>query len=329
MVRLDLIDKKILVQLDNNSRQSNNIIAKKLRISREKVDYRIKRLLKNGVIKKFPTIINPTKFGYSMHKLYFQFQNLNPEKEKEIIDWLVKNPFVQWVTNCKGKWDLNIIVFAHDVEHFNSIMQEFYNTFGEFIYSQNFNITLAVGNMEKGWILKDKNHMSKIIYTANEREDAGLDETDLEILKIIANNSRMSIIKIAKEIKITARRAQYRIKNLERKNVINGYTVSLDYNILNKQFYKVIFYINVITDTLKKKLITYCQKRYDMPFFIFSVGEWPFEVEYVVDDIQEFYATIEDIKSVFPEIKRHESIWLSKEHKFDFMPLCYEPTKLK
>ena len=64
-----------------------------------------------------------------------------------------------------------------------------------------------------------------------------------------------------------------------------------------------------------------------MPYFIFCVGEWPFEVEYVVDDIDEFYATVEHIKQAFPEIKRYESILLAKEYKFDFMPLCYKTEK--
>ncbi len=326
-IKLDLIDKKILAELDKNSRQSNSRIARKLRVSQERVDYRIKKLLREKVINKFPTIINPTKFGYSMHKLYFQFQNISPQKEREIIDWLVKNPYVQWVTSCKGRWDMNIIVFANDVEHFNKIMLEFYDLYGPYIFDQNFNVTLAVGNMEKGWILKEKNYESTIIYTANERQDTKLDETDLKLLRIIANNARMSVVEIAKQMNLTARMVQYRVKLLGKKEVIKGYTVSLNYNILKKQFYKVIFYINVINHTLKNKLIAYCQRQFNMPYFIFCVGEWPFEVEYVVDDIEEFYAAVEKIKSAFPEIKRHESILLSKEYKFDFMPLCYEPNK--
>ncbi len=322
--KIDLIDKKILTELDKNSRQSNNQIGKRLKVSRERVDYRIKRMLQKGIIKKFPTIINPTKFGYSMHKIYFQFQNLSPIKEGELISWLVKNPFIQWVASCKGKWDLNAIVFANDVEHFNFIMQEFYNKYGEYIFSQNFNITLSVGNMEKGWILGEKKD-NDIIYTANEREDIGLDKTDLEILKIIANNSRMSIIDIAQKLKQTPRIIQYRIKNLENKEVIKGYTISLDYILLKKQFYKVVFYMSALTDDLRKRIISYCRNRSDMPYFIFCVGEWPLEVEYVVDDINQFYEDLEDIKKHFPEIRRHESIWLSKEYKFDFMPLCYKP----
>jgi len=322
---IDKIDKMILAELDRNSRQPNSLIARKLRISRERVDYRIMQLLRKGVINKFPTIINPTKFGYSMFKLYFQFQNLTIEKEKSIISWLVENPYVQWVTSCKGRWDMNVIVFAHDAEHFSKIMQEFYNKYGEWIFSQNLNISLAVGNMEKGWILKEKEHYSNIIYTANEREDLDLDQTDLELLKIIANNARMSTVDIAREMKTTPKIVTYSIKQLEKKQVIKGYTVSLNYTELRKQFYKVIFYISIMDERLRSRLIEYCRTRNNMPYFIFCIGEWPFEVEYVVDDINEFYAAVEDVKARFPEIKRYESILLAKEHKFDYIPLCYEP----
>ena len=322
---IDIIDKKILAELDRNSRQPNSMIAKRLRISRERVDYRIRHLIKEGIINKFPTVINPTKFGYSMFKLYFQFQNLTSENEKEIIRWLTENPYVQWVTSCKGRWDMNIIVFAHDSEHFSKIMQEFYNLYGEWILSQNFNVSLAVGNMEKGWILKEKDHRSEVVYTANEREDLDLDQTDIELMKIIANNARMSTVEIAREMKTTPRIVTYRIKQLEKMDVINGYTISLNYTLLKKQFYKVIFYISIMNDGLHSRLVEYCRGRSNMPYFIFCVGEWPFEVEYVVDNIDEFYEAVEDIKKQFPEIKRYDSILLAKEYKFDYIPLCYKP----
>jgi len=325
--KLDLIDKKILTELDKNSRQSNNHLAKSLRISREKIDYRIKQLVSKHIIKKFPTIINPTSFGYSMHKLYFQFQHLTPEKEQELIHYLKANPYVQWITTCKGKWDMNIIIFAHNVEHFNQLMQEFYTHYGHYILTQNFNISLAVGNMQKGWILKEKYYYSTILYTANDQASLSLDKTDLEILKIIGNNARMSVVDIAKKINATARIVQYKLKTLEKNNVIKGYTISLDYTLLKKQFYKVIFYINVLDTQLKNKLIEYCRKQNNMPYFVFCVGEWPFEVEYVVDDIEEFYKSVEDIKTNFPQIKRYESILLAKEYKFDFLPMCYTPEK--
>ncbi|MEK6927479.1 MAG: Lrp/AsnC family transcriptional regulator [Nanoarchaeota archaeon] len=318
---IDLIDKKILTELDRNSRRSNNQIARKVGISRERAEYRIKQMVNRGIIRKFPTLINPTKFGYSMYKLYFQFQNIPLDIEKEIINWLIANPYVQWVTSCKGRWDMNIIIFAKDVEDFTSKMQEFYTYYSKYIYAQQFNITLAVGNMEKHWILGKKDVISKIIYTANERDDIIRDNIDVKLLNLIADNSRIPIITLAQKLRISAQTVKSKIRKLENAQIIKGYTVSIDYDILKKQFYKVIFYINVLTNDLKNKLIDYCAKRYDMPYFIFSAGEWPFEVEYVVDDLSEFYEALEDIKRHFPEIQRYESILLSKEHKFIFTPL--------
>ena len=52
---LDLKDKKILVELELNSRRSNNQIAKKVNLSKEVVKYRIDRLLEKGVILRFKT----------------------------------------------------------------------------------------------------------------------------------------------------------------------------------------------------------------------------------------------------------------------------------
>ena len=44
IVKLDIKDKKILYELYTNARQSNNSIAKKIGLSREAIDYRIKNL---------------------------------------------------------------------------------------------------------------------------------------------------------------------------------------------------------------------------------------------------------------------------------------------
>ena len=61
MVELDLLDKKILFELDLNSRQSNQEIARKVRSSKEVVSYRIKKLEENKVIFKYLTILDPAK----------------------------------------------------------------------------------------------------------------------------------------------------------------------------------------------------------------------------------------------------------------------------
>ena len=90
-MKLDLKDKKILYELDLNSRATLNEIAKKVGLSKQVVDYRLKNLIKESAIKQFYTVINFSKLGYTQYKLYLKFQNVNPETEKEIIAYWVNN----------------------------------------------------------------------------------------------------------------------------------------------------------------------------------------------------------------------------------------------
>ena len=84
-VKLDQKDRQLLFELDLNSRQSLPQLARKLRLSKQVIDYRIKRLFQNKIINYFYTIISSTNLGYTQYKIYLKFQNLTPKKEEEYL----------------------------------------------------------------------------------------------------------------------------------------------------------------------------------------------------------------------------------------------------
>jgi len=73
---LDLKDRKILYELDLNARQSDSEIAKKVGLTRDSVRYRINKLVENGYINYFMTLLNSMKLGYDWYRTFFKFQNL-------------------------------------------------------------------------------------------------------------------------------------------------------------------------------------------------------------------------------------------------------------
>ena len=73
---LDLKDRKILYELDINSRQSNSEIAKKTGLSKQVVGLRIKKLVETGVVSSFYTVIDISKLGFTIHKNFLRLQNL-------------------------------------------------------------------------------------------------------------------------------------------------------------------------------------------------------------------------------------------------------------
>ncbi len=323
MKKLDLLDKKILYELDINSRISLIRLAKKLSVSREVVNYRITKLVDQRYIRKFVTMINPSKFGYLIYKLFFKFQNLDAKTKKQMLLWLRNNDYVYWIADCQGRWDMNITIFANDVHHFDEILSNFITYYGKYVLEQQFNITLEVNVLNKQWILPSRDFV-KLVLVGGKVKDLEMDKLDVDILKILANNARISAVDIANKLGSNPRVILYRIKELENKGIILGYTVSLKLDVMGKQFFKSIIYFNALDKKTKKKVEQFCKVHPSINYFIFCVGNWPLELELVVDDNTQYYKIMDDFRDNFPEMKGYDTIFLPKEHKFDWMPLCYE-----
>ena len=65
---LDLLDRRILFELDCNSRRSLSEIARKVRLGRDLVSYRIERMKDLGVLKRCAAMVNPYKMGLTAYK---------------------------------------------------------------------------------------------------------------------------------------------------------------------------------------------------------------------------------------------------------------------
>ena len=64
MEKIDVKDRKILYELDFDSRQPFSKIGKKVGLHKNVVIYRIKRLQERGIIRNFYTVIDSFKLGY-------------------------------------------------------------------------------------------------------------------------------------------------------------------------------------------------------------------------------------------------------------------------
>jgi len=69
-MKLGLKDRKILYELDLNSRQSFQKIGKKVRLSKESVFYRIKKLEEEGIIQRYSTMVDVGKLGYTNFRFF-------------------------------------------------------------------------------------------------------------------------------------------------------------------------------------------------------------------------------------------------------------------
>jgi Lrp/AsnC family transcriptional regulator for asnA, asnC and gidA len=122
IVRLDEKDLKLLEILRKNSRESYSRIAKELGMSDVAVINRIKKLEKNGVIKKYTIEIDPSKMGFNSVSL--TGIDTEPESLFIIIDKLKPKPYVKKIYITSGDHSLMTEIWARDGSELARIHEE-------------------------------------------------------------------------------------------------------------------------------------------------------------------------------------------------------------
>ena len=117
-IKLDVKDRKILYQLDLDSRKSYSQIGRRVGLNKDTVAYRVKRLQDEGIIKRFIPLINSMRMGYTWFRLYLIFQYTTSEIREEIITYFVQEKIVNIVVRTEGHFDVIVFVAVKKLSSF-------------------------------------------------------------------------------------------------------------------------------------------------------------------------------------------------------------------
>jgi len=332
---LDLKNRKILFELDKNSRTPLSKLAKKVGLSKEVVFHRVNNLITDGIILRFQTVISSYGLGYQANKLYFRLQNMDTKIRKQLHDYLMKDDRVFWIGYCQGRWDLIIAFWARNVREIGEFEDELLNKFSNYIQEREFTISRASLQYNRRWFhpdvgkTTDTDFLEPVEMTFGEElEPAKVDETDLEILRYLANNARIKLKDISRLTKISIPVIKYRIKQLEKKKVIIGYKYALNTHKLGYQTCKACISLKNITIKKKATLIEYCKLKPETQNIVLTVGPWDMEIAFDVKNFEEYYKLMNEIQEKFSDvIRNYDSVLYASEPKQSFIPGAYPITK--
>lgn len=321
MYDLDLKDRKILYELDVNSRQGYNEIARKVGLSKDTVTYRIDHLQKSGIIKQFHTILDVGKLGFISFRLYLKLQNTTPEKEAEITEFLKKQRIIGWLVSIEGEYDLGMWILAKSIKEMNAFWKELLQKYVNYLSRRWLTIFTRVSYFPRAYFLDKKENIDEYVFIT-EPDEIPLDETDFAILRALAPHARISTVEIAKMAGITPKTAASRIKELERKKVIIGYRTMFDLEKLGYQYFKVHFNLHNVTKEQEKQFRAYIKHHPNIIYDNEVLGGDDIEIEIQVKSLNELRAIISEMKKTFATIIRDYKYFLFyKEHKFIFLPV--------
>lgn len=316
-IKLDLKDRKILYQLDLNSRQPNSEIAKKVGLSKEVVNYRINKLKNDGVISSFYTIIDSSKLGYFSFKVYIKLIDTTPKIEKEILDFLIKNKDTFYVAEIDGPFDINFGVWVKDIYEFENFYLSFKEKYKQNIGKEQISIFTLAYHFHRSYILGDKEHEKKAEFIGKSKL-VKYDDIDIKILRLISSDSRIQIVEIAKELDIPERTIAFRIKQLEKKGVIQGCRALFNLSSLGYEYYKVDLILRDISRL--KDLIRYAQFHPNIIYIDQTIAGSDFEFDLEVKNKKQFLEIINDLRTKFLEIREWNYFTLKRYNKILYFP---------
>jgi len=132
-IKLDLIDRKIMYLLSENARFSNTYIAKKLKIKRETVAYRVKRMVEEDFLHGYLTLLDHRRLGFKNYMIYLKLKNLT--NEKELLDYLMEFPEITRIKNCSGTYDMQLVLSVKKEDEFLDLFEKVVNKQHQIIQS--------------------------------------------------------------------------------------------------------------------------------------------------------------------------------------------------
>ncbi len=312
-------DRRILLELDLSARKSDAQIAKRVGMSKESVKYRIDRLISNGVIQSFHTIVDVTKLGFLVFRIFLKLQGISKSQEQEMVKYLLKSKGVMWFVSCYGNWRYNILVSVKSPYDFIDFWNDFYENFGSFFEDRHISQFTRMLHFRRDYILPPKERPEPLVWGGGGY--VNLDAKDLDILSVLSRNARLSLTEIGRKVGLTYKTVRVRIAHLEREKIILGYRPTLSLDKIGYKYYKIHFQLQRLKRADLNAFSSALAQNPTVFVFDETIGGPDFEVEVEAPSDDDVVKIINGVEEEFPELLRgYEILRYLNEYKVDYLP---------
>lgn len=141
VINLDEKDMKILTALSENCRIPTIDLAEKLKIPRETITYRIKKLISTGVLAKFQPNVNFFMLGSEFYFVMFKLSK--PSHKNKLIEYIARTLRANTIIESDGSYQVMAFVQFKDHNEFRKFEENLFKNFPKEIYDYSFEIAKA------------------------------------------------------------------------------------------------------------------------------------------------------------------------------------------
>jgi DNA-binding Lrp family transcriptional regulator len=312
---MDAIDLKLLRELDLDPRAPLSHLAKRLRISQQVADYRMKRLFKEGHITKLGAIINLKSLELEHYRVFFTFNAKKDIDERQVFDFLRQSCGVYWAARIGGKYDLVVVLFVRDFEAFDNFIDGFNTKFPGLI--KDYKSCYVINH----WMYRHKqlsNARSELSYGYNDKI-MEIDDLDRYILGRLKDDCRIPALELAKGKDVSYKTIINRIKSLEQKKIILGYRMFMKSE--SQRPFIVLLSFKDYSRKSEKLLLSYLSENDAVTQTVRLFGIWDLFLHIRIEDNEKLQSLIIDLRDKFQIIDNYEMIPVFEDISINLMPV--------
>ncbi len=326
-VKIDKKDRKILALLSENSRVALSEIAKKVKLSRDAVDYRIRRLQNKRVLLKAIPVITLKKFGYYQFHTFMLLDESEPEKKKKLVNELKRHPSVRNIMEYSDRWDLEVVFLAKSVKEFDDMLTDLISKYPRLIKDKT---TVEVISNYKTLYMPHSlyEEVEPSVKEQISDEEVEVDEKDIHIINILSQDGRQSTYKIAEKVDLSPDAVSYRIKKLIEKKVINKFSTIINLSKIGQHWFTVAVNFTAMDKKIEMKFKEFVSNNKNVIRAVKVHGQWDVLLYVVCDGAVSFHSTIREIKREFADVIKNYETWVAyREHVYTCFPRVLRATE--
>ncbi len=317
---LDAIDRKLIYLLSEDSRMPISALAKQLRISRDVVAYRIKKLIDRKVILRFSPYVDLSFFHLETYHVYFITTGNKKSERDRFIERLSKHSNTKSVMEYTTKWEIEWIVVATSLIEFDALLTSIATEFSHVILEKH-SVELIKGFKSSTLPLRQKYEPWSSPRTGKYVPN----KTDVQLLSLLCEDCRISSYELSEKLKLSPSSVRFRIKSLRRAGVLRRFSVLVDLNALGYHLYTIGAVVKSLSEHDEHKLEEIVRQNRFVIRAVKVLGHWDLMFVIVADTINNFHKTVKLITDNFADILiTYESLIAFKEHTFKFLPRVIE-----
>ncbi|MGM5483544.1 MAG: winged helix-turn-helix transcriptional regulator [Nanobdellota archaeon] len=315
---IDEYDKKILSILDDNAREKITKIAKKVRLAKETVNYRINRLVDKGIIKKFNLIINTSKLGFNYYMFFLKFNNTDPKIEHDFIVYLRKKKNCSNLRFTEGAYDVSFLLMFKNIKEFEQFYEDLNNRYGNYIASKSFHMLTRSYKFHNKIFKNDKGEQKILDHTIEHKER--LNDNESKILDKLLRDPKAKLTDISAITNIPPKVVAYNLKKLEEKDIISAYSINIDIYKFNYEL--VLFNLSINNLNNINKIIEFFKEKTMSSIAYKMIGEFDISFEINIRSDIELRNIIDNFRTEFKgDFNFFEVLRIFRDYDTNWSPL--------